>query len=106
MQADAAIFRMSVPEVLFFGAAELTFVLAVAWFGARSRQEDFSFGRVVLITLLCLSTSLPFAWLAYRLWPWDFQSWLVKCDILSAVFTPLFAALILGIIRKRKLTKR
>jgi hypothetical protein len=106
MQADAALLDMSFPRVAFFCMVQLAIILAVAWFGTRSHREDFRFGRVIWLTLLCLSTSLPFVWLAYRLWPWDFQSRLLRADILLAVFTPLIVAFILGVIRKRRLASR
>ena len=109
MQADAVISDMSLPRVAFFCTVQLAIVLSVAWFGIRSRREDFKFGRVIWLTLLCLATSLPFAWLAYRLWPWDFESWLLRADISLAVFTPLtplIVAFIFGIGRKRRLAKR
>src|SRR5579859_6518535 len=106
MQADAALFHMSYPRVVFFCAVQLAIVLSVAWFGTRQCREDFRFSRVIGLTVLCLSSSLPFAYVAYLAWPWDFQSWLVRADILMAVFTPLVMAYILGIVRKRKMLRK
>lgn len=106
MQADPALFHMSYPRVVFFCVVQLTIVLAVAWFGTRQRREDFRFSRVIGLTLLCLASSLPFVSLAYLLWPWDFQSWLVRADISAAVFLPVVTAYTLAIIRKRKMVRR
>ena len=106
MLEDAALFHMSYPRVILFGAVQLCIVLSVAWFGTRQRQEDFCFSRVIGLTLLCLASSLPFAYVAYLLWPWDFQSWIVRVDILLAMFSPLATAYILGIIRKRKILRK
>jgi hypothetical protein len=106
MQADAALYDMSLPRVAFFCTVQLAIVLAVAWIGTRSHPADFRFRRVIGLSLFCLATSLPFVWLAYVLWPWDFQSWLVRADILLAVFMPLVVAFILGIVRKRKLSRK
>jgi hypothetical protein len=106
MFADAALFHMSYPLVIFFCCVQLTIVLAVAWFGTRHRPGDFRFGRVIGLTLLCLVTSLPFAYVAYLLWPWDMHSWILRADIFLAVFAPIITAYILGIVRKRKLMRR
>jgi hypothetical protein len=106
MQADAAISHMSLSRVAFFCAVQLAIVLSVAWFGTRSRRDDFKFVRVIALMLFCLATSLPFWWFAYLLWPWDFRSWLVRGDILLAVFTPLVAAYILGLVRKWRLSRK
>ena len=106
MQTGAAISHMSLSQVAFICTVQLAIVLSVAWFGTRSRREDFRFGRVIGLTLLCLATSLPFWWFAYLLWPWDFQSWLVRGDIFLAVFTPLVAAYTLGLVRKWRLSRK
>ena len=106
MLADAALFHMSYPRVIFFGVIQLCIVLSVAWFGTRQRQEDFRISRVIGLTLLCLTSSLPFAYVAYLFWPWDFQSWVVRADVLLAIFSPVVTACILGIIRKRKMLKK
>jgi hypothetical protein len=97
---------MSPREAVLFGGFYVAFILAVACYGTRTHPEDFKLNRVSRITLLCLATSLPFACLAYLLWPWDFQSWRVQADILLTVLTPLFSAFLLGYARKRKMLKK
>jgi len=106
MLADAAIFHMSYTRVVLLGVLQLTIILSLAWFGTRQRREDFRFSRVIGLTLFCLSSSLPFAFIGYLLWPWDFQSWTAPVVILLAVFSPVATAYILGIIRKKKMLKK
>ena len=106
MLADSAIFHKSPAQVLLFGGVNLAVILAVAWFGTRSRRQDFKFGRVIGLTLLCLAASLPFAWFAFLWWPWDFQSWIVRLDIFLMIFAPLVPVFALVAMRKRKALRK
>jgi hypothetical protein len=106
MFADAAMFHMSYPRVILFCGIQLTIVLAVAWFGTRKHPDDFRLGRVIGLTLLCLTSSLPFAYAAYLLWPWDMRSRILQADLFLAVFAPVITAYVLGLIRKWRMVKR
>ena len=110
MQADAAFFHKSPLQIALFGAFQLSVVFAAAWFGTRSRPDEFRLSRVIGLTLACLATALPFVLLTYWLWPWDLQSKPIRMTIAAALllafFTPFATAYILGIIRKRKMSRQ
>lgn len=106
MLAESAIDHLTFPRAIVFGVIQLTLILSAVWIGTRQRREDFRFSRVIGLTLLCLSSWIPFALIAYLLWPLDFRTWPAPIFILLAVFSPLVTAFILGFTRRKKMIRR
>jgi len=106
MLADSTTDNPSLSRAIVCGVIQLILVLSIVWFSTRKRREDFRFSRVIGLTLLCLSSSLPFALVAYLLWPWDFRTWAAPTVVLLAVFSPIATAYILGIMRKRRMMRK
>ena len=100
MPAGTAV--LSLPRAALVFAVQLLLILVVMWFLTRRRPGQFRIRRVIGLTLLCLATSLPFAFAAWWLWPWDWESKLVKAVILTGVFLPLVTAYVLGLLQRRK----
>jgi len=71
MLADAAIFHKPPLQIALFGVAQLTFILTLAYFAKRAHPDRLRFARIAWLTAACLATSLPFAFVAYLLWPWE-----------------------------------
>jgi uncharacterized membrane-anchored protein len=106
MFAETAIVSRSPLELTLIGAFQIIVVLLVCWFGTRRCRSDFRLGRVAVLTLLCLATSLPFGLVAYLLRPWDWESRIVRAAIVLPVFMPLFTALALGFTRRFRRSTR
>lgn len=106
MLAESAIDHLSFPKAILFGITQLTLILSVVWFGTRQRREDFRFSRVFGLTLLCLSSSLPFALVAYLLWPWDSRTWTAPVVVFFAALSPVVTVYIISIIRKRRMMRK
>jgi hypothetical protein len=106
MQTDPALSNPSYLRVICAGLLQLILVLAYAWFGTRQRRADFRFFRVIRLTLLCLASSLPFACIAYWLWPWNFESWWLQANLFLMVFSPIITGLAIGFLKKRMMLKR
>jgi hypothetical protein len=100
MFAASAIQNRSPLELILVGVFQIVVVLLVCWFGTRRHRSDFRFGRVAVLTLLCLSTALPFAIVAFLLRPWDWESRVVRVAIVLPVFMPLVTALALGFTKR------
>jgi hypothetical protein len=96
MMPESTIANRSPMELLLMGAFQIVVVLLICWFGTRRQRDDFRFGRVVVLTLSCLATALPFAIAAYLLRPWDWESRLLRTMIALAALMPLVTAFALG----------
>src|SRR5262245_45726865 len=93
-------------ELMSAAAFQITVVLFVVWFGTRHRRNEFRFGRVAAVSLLCLASAVPQAAIAYLLWPWDWESWISRTSVLAVAIAPLGTAIVLGLlwVRFRKRT--
>jgi hypothetical protein len=105
MQADAAILNLSSGQIVVSCVISLAIIVVLVAVVSRHRPEQFRLLRVIGLTLLCLSTSLPFAWLYLR-GPRNFNSLWFQADVLLMVFAPIIMAFVLGYLRKRKLRRK
>src|SRR5437870_2372328 len=87
-------------QIVLWGTCEMVAILFIGWIGTRYRRGDFSFGRVFGLTVLCLGSSLPFAFFLYSRWPLDWESSAVKFAILLAVISPWVIACVLALVLK------
>lgn len=106
MQADITFSQTSPLQYTLLCILLLAIVLLGGWFCGRAQRESFKLRRAISLMLLCLATSLPFAFIAYSLWPWDFDSLLLQADISLAIFAPLVTAYVIGITRKRTILRK
>ena len=100
MFAEFAIENRNPLEPILIGVFQIIVVLLVCWFGTRSHRSDFKLSRVVGLTLLCLGTALPFAVIAYLLFPWNWESPTVRVAIVLPVLVPLVTAFALAFIKR------
>ena len=102
MLADAAIFHKAPIQVALFGVVQLAVVLTLAYLAKRARPGTLRFTRVAWLTVACLATSLPFVFVAYRLWPWDVDSNGIKFAVALAISGTFFAPLVTAFVLVRR----
>lgn len=96
MFAESAAMNRRPLELVLLGAFQIALVLVVSWFGTRHDRAGFHLGRIAVLTLLCLATGLPFALVAYWLYPWDWNSNLVRTVVILPPLVPLATAIALS----------
>jgi|ERR1041385_3107557 hypothetical protein len=102
MLADAAIFHKTPMQVALFGVVELAVVLTLAYLAKRAHPDRLRFTRVAWLTAACLATSLPFAFVAYRLWPWDLDSKNLRFAVVLALLGTFFAPFVTAFVLVRR----
>ncbi len=105
MLADSAILHKTPMQIALFGVVELTVVLTVACLAKRARQGELSFTRVAWLTAASLATSLPFAFVAYILWPWDLDLNNVRLAVGLALPGAFFAPFITAFMLVRRVSR-